>query len=206
MQPTIGRVVILNTNKANLFNGVVYDPSKPLAAIVTDVRDGVISVTAFPPGKESFPVFEVLSAGNKEEGYPYWEWPEIKKEAESKPVDRFPSDDEQPEPLVKQEVLIVDGEVTKSDEKEKIVFIKQMLGTPFILISEDESEFSGTGICGNWAMLLKDGETSITFGKEYDIQSPNNGVCKIVISEDHSAVITIKHKKKPVKKKEITNK
>ena len=103
MQPTIGRVVILQTNKSNLFNGTVYDTSKPLAAIVTGVHDnGLISVTVFPPGKESFPVYEAFSAEEKQEGYPYWEWPVIEKETNSKPVDRFPSDDEQPESPVEK--------------------------------------------------------------------------------------------------------
>ncbi len=104
-KPTIGRVVILQTNKSNLFNGTVYDTSKPLAAIVTGVHDnGLIAVTVFPPGRESLPVYEVFSAEEKKESYPYWEWPVIEKETNSKPfiVDRPPSDDEQPEAPVEK--------------------------------------------------------------------------------------------------------
>jgi hypothetical protein len=73
---TIGRVVTIHSNKSNLFNGTVYDTSKPFAAIVTGVHDnGLIAVTVFPPGKDSFPIYEVPSIEGKEDGVAYWEWP-----------------------------------------------------------------------------------------------------------------------------------
>lgn len=115
-KPTIGRVVIVHSNKSNLFNGTVYDTSKPFAAIVTGVHDGgLIAVTVFPPGKDSFPIYEVLSAEEKQDGVAYWEWPVIEKKAVELPktehkvpavegtvIDRPPSDDEQPEAPVKK--------------------------------------------------------------------------------------------------------
>jgi hypothetical protein len=111
-KPTIGRVVTIHSNKSNLFNGTVYDTSKPFAAIVTGVHDsGMIAVTVFPPGKDSFPIYEVPSVEGKEDGVAYWEWPVIDKEETANTndsskstvvVDRPPSDDEQLEAPVKK--------------------------------------------------------------------------------------------------------
>jgi len=123
--PTIGRVVIIHSNKSNLFNGTVFDTSQPFAALVTGVhKDGNIAVTVFPPGKDALPIYSIPSAEKKEDGVAYWEWPNITgKERRSEitlnlpildkeqegyiasqktVIDRPPSDDEQPEsPAVK---------------------------------------------------------------------------------------------------------
>lgn len=78
-KPSICRMVVLTPNGSSSFSHV-YDSNKQVAAVVTDVHEnGTISATAFPPGKEPIPIYEVRSEADAVDGQPYWLWPVIEK-------------------------------------------------------------------------------------------------------------------------------
>lgn len=71
--PTIGRIVHYHPPESD----PIFD--EPLAAIVTAPSlDGVVDLTVFPPGGNSYPVENVAHADDARVGIAsmgYWSWP-----------------------------------------------------------------------------------------------------------------------------------